>query len=162
MAPGGADARVRDLIARTTVRTKTWLERDGRFVIGDGGATLLLALLEHGSLLGAAREITWSYRHAWGYLRQAEAVLGSPLTMARSGRGPARGTLLTETGRLVLERLLAIRNSLDDALGMTGPTRAEIAARGRRRVRARADRTTPRRGLPAAPEATRPRPADLG
>src|SRR5262245_27766664 len=111
----GLAEEVRARIARTTVRTKTWLELDGRFVIGDGGATLMLALLEHGSLLGAAREIKWSYRHAWGYLRQAEAVLGAPLTQSRSGRGPARGTLLTETGRLVLERLLAIRNALDDA-----------------------------------------------
>lgn len=115
------------------MKTKTWLELDGHFVIGDGGATLMLAILERGSLLAAAREIGWSYRHAWGYLKQAEARLGAPLTASRAGRGPARGTLLTETGRLVLERLLAIRNTLDDALGATGPTRAEIAARGRRR-----------------------------
>ena len=117
------------------MKTKTWLEVDGHFVIGDGGATLMLAILEHGSLLAAAREIKWSYRHAWGYLKHAEAALGAPLTVCRSGRGAARGTLLTETGRLVLERLLAIRNTLDDTLGPTGPTRAEIAARGRRQRR---------------------------
>lgn len=93
----------------------------------------MLAILEHGSILRAAREIKWSYRHAWGYLKQAEAVLGAALTVSRAGRGAARGTLLTETGRLVLERLLAVRNRLDDALGPTGPTRADIAARGRRR-----------------------------
>jgi molybdate transport repressor ModE-like protein len=131
--PGAAVQSVRDNIVRAAVKTKTWLELDGRFVIGDGGAALLLALLEHGSLLAAAREIRWSYRHAWGYLKQAQAVLGAPLTVSRPGRGPARGTLLTETGRLVLERLLAMRNRLDDAVGPTGPTRAEIAARGRRR-----------------------------
>ena len=160
--PSPVPEDVRASIARTTVRTKTWLELDGQFVIGDGGATLMLALLEHGSLLGAAREITWSYRHAWGYLRQAEAVLGAPLTQSRSGRGPARGSLLTETGRLVLEKLLAIRNSLDDALGTTGPTRAEIAARGQRRGRAQSDRATPRGGRPAesdsARRTARPRP----
>ncbi len=110
---------------RAAVKTKAWLELDGRFVIGDGGATLLLAILEHGSLLAAAREIRWSYRHAWGYLRQAEAVLG----------GAARGTVLTTHGRMVLEQLLAIRNTLDDTLGPTGPTRAEISARGQPRRR---------------------------
>ena len=126
---------VRHDIARAAVKTKTWLELDGRFVIGDGGAALLLAILEHGSLLRAAREIRWSYRHAWGYLRHAEAVLGAPLTVSRPGRGAARGTLLTEHGRMVLERLLTIRNTLDDTLGPTGPTVAEISARGLRRQR---------------------------
>jgi molybdenum-dependent DNA-binding transcriptional regulator ModE len=48
------------------VKTKVWLERDGQFVVGDGGLRLLLGVLEHGSLMRAAREIRWSYRHAWG------------------------------------------------------------------------------------------------
>ena len=129
-APGQS---VRANIFRAAVKTKTWLELDGQFVIGDGGAALMLAILEHGSLLGAAREIRWSYRHAWGYLRHAEAVLGAPLTVSRSGRGAARGTMLTDAGRLLLERLLAIRNSLDDTVGQTGPTRADIASRGGQR-----------------------------
>ena len=93
----------------------------------------MLAILERGSLLAAAREIQWSYRHAWGYLKHAEAVLGGPLTVSRSGRGPARGTQLTENGRVLLERLLTIRNTLDDTLGPTGPTKADISARGRPR-----------------------------
>jgi molybdate transport repressor ModE-like protein len=126
---------VRADIFRAAVKTKTWLELDGHFVIGDGGATLLLAILERGSLLAAARQIRWSYRHAWGYLRHAEAVLGAPLTVSRPGRGAARGTLLTEQGRILLERLLMIRNTLDDTLGPTGPTAAEISARGRPRRR---------------------------
>jgi molybdate transport system regulatory protein len=121
---------VRRNIIAARLRTKTWLELDGQFVIGDGGLKLLLAIIERGSLLAAARDIGWSYRHAWGYLRQAEAVLGASLTVSRPGRGPARGTLLTEAGRLVLEKLLAIRNRLDDALGATGPTSGEVAAKG--------------------------------
>jgi molybdate transport system regulatory protein len=121
---------VRRNIIAARLRTKTWLELDGQFVIGDGGLKLLLAIIERGSLLAAARDIGWSYRHAWGYLRQAEAVLGASLTVSRPGRGPARGTLLTEAGRLVLEKLLAIRNRLDDALGPTGPTSHEVAAKG--------------------------------
>ena len=150
---GAAVQSARDNIIRTTVKTKTWLELDGRFVIGDGGATLMLGILERGSLLAAAREIRWSYRHAWGYLKHAETVLGTPLTVSRSGRGPARGSLFTDTGRLVLERLLAIRNTLDDTLGPTGPTRTEIAARGRIRrgsssARARHERGHARRGKP--------------
>jgi molybdate transport system regulatory protein len=131
--PTGDEAVVQSVrrnIIAARLRTKTWLELDGRFVIGDGGLRLLVAIIECGSLLGASRQIGWSYRHAWGYLRRAQGALGAPLTTSRAGRGPARGTLLTECGRLVLERLLAIRNQLDDAMGPTGPTPSEIAARG--------------------------------
>jgi molybdate transport system regulatory protein len=123
----------------TTIKTKVWLERDGRFVIGDGGLKLLLGVLEHGSLLGAAKEIGWSYRHAWGYLKQAETALGVSLTTPRPGKGASRGMALTETGRLVLEELVTARNRIDDAVGPSGPTPSDIAARGRRRRRLAAD-----------------------
>jgi len=136
--PIDASTRIRDLSdhpRRTVIKTKVWMERDGRFVVGDGGLKLLLGVLEHGSLLGAAKEIGWSYRHAWGYLKQAEAALGASLTMPRPGKGASRGMALTETGRLVLEQLVAVRNRIDDAVGPSGPTSKDIAARGRRRRR---------------------------
>jgi molybdate transport repressor ModE-like protein len=117
------------------VKTKVWLDRGGHFVIGDGGLRLLLAIIEHGSLLGAAREIGWSYRHAWGYLRRAEAALGTPLTEPRPGKGASRGTAVTEAGRLVIERLAEVRSRIDDAVGPLGPTAADVAARGRRLAR---------------------------
>ena len=120
------------ILPETVVKTKVWLEHDGHFVIGDGGLRLLLGILEHGSLLAAARQIRWSYRHAWGYLRRAEASLGTPLTVPRPGKGASRGTMLTEAGRLVIERLAEIRNRIDDAVGPLGPTEAEVASRGRR------------------------------
>ena len=123
----------------TVIKTKVWMEREGRFVIGDGGLKLLLGVLEHGSLLGAAKEIRWSYRHAWGYLKQAEAALGTPLTIPRPGKGASRGMALTEMGRLVLEQLVAARNRIDDAVGPSGPTSKDIAARGRRHRRRAAD-----------------------
>ena len=121
------------------VKTKVWLEHDGQFVVGDGGLKLLLGILEHGSLLGAARQIRWSYRHAWEYLRRAETALGMPLTRPRPGKGSSRGSALTEAGRLAIERLAAIRNKIDDAVGPLGPTAAEVAARGKRRKRTMRD-----------------------
>ena len=115
------------------------MELNDHFVIGDGGLKLLLGVLEHGSLLGAARDIGWSYRNAWGYLKRAEAALSAPLTTPRPGKGASRGMALTETGRIVLEQLMAVRNRIDDAVGPSGPTPKDIAARGRRRPRHVAD-----------------------
>lgn len=110
-----------------------WLEHEGRFVMGDGGLKLLEAIERLGSLAAAVRAMGWSYRHAWGYLRRAEAVLGVPLLTPRAGRGAARGAELTEHGHRLLARLAAARASVDAAVGRTGPSPDEIAARGRRR-----------------------------
>jgi molybdate transport system regulatory protein len=110
-----------------------WLERDGRFVMGDGGLQLLEAIERLGSLAAAVRAMGWSYRHAWGYLRRAEGVLGVPLLAARAGRGSGRGAVLTEHGQRLRARLAAARASVDTAVGPTGPSPDEIAAHGRRR-----------------------------
>ena len=132
-----------EILRGVVIKTKVWMEREGRFVIGDGGLKLLLGVLEHGSLLRAAKQIGWSYRHAWGYLKEAESALGAPLATPRPGKGASRGMALTETGRLVLEQLVAARNRIDDAVGPSGPTPSDIAARGRRHQR-RASDGTPR------------------
>jgi molybdate transport system regulatory protein len=113
------------------LKTRLWLEVDGRFVIGDGGVQLLLGVRRDGSLAAAVRRIGWSYRHAWGYLRRAEAALGAPLTTARAGKGRAGGAVLTGLGERVVAQLPEARARIDDAVGPSGPTRREIAARGR-------------------------------
>jgi molybdate transport system regulatory protein len=140
----GALQSAHESILAAQPKTKIWLEHGGRFMIGDGGLHLLEGIARSGSLAEAVREIGWSYRHAWGYLRRAESVLGAPLLLTRPGKGAARGTTLTPAGRLLLERLRALRDRIDEALGPTGPTRDEIASRGRLHPRRRA-KTTRRR-----------------
>jgi len=92
-----------------TIRTKVWLELEGRFVIGEGGLDLLEAVERLRSLTGAAQAVGWSYRHAWGYLRNAERVLGAKLVVTLPGRGGARGTRLSPVGRLFLKQLQRAR-----------------------------------------------------
>ena len=132
-------------ILTARVRTKVWLETGGRFVMGDGGLRLLEGVARLGSLAAAVRDIGWSYRHAWGYIRHAETVLGTPLLVPRPGKGRHRGAVLTEHGHQLLLRLRSARARVDAALGESGPTLDEIASRGglggapgRRRVTARA------------------------
>jgi molybdate transport system regulatory protein len=133
-------------IIAAQVKTKVWLELSGEFFVGDGGIYLLGGILQHGSLAQAVREIGWSYRHAWGYLRRVERALKTPVVRNRPGRGAARGMELTETGHLLLERLRALRDRIDDALGPSGPTLAEVAARGRGIRPAPRTRQTPAAG----------------
>lgn len=138
-------------IVAAQVKTKVWLELGGEFFAGDGGIHLLVGIARYGSLARTVREMGWSYRHAWGYLQRAERALQMPIVRNRAGRGIARGMELTETGHFLLERLRALRDRIDEALGPTGPTPAEVAARGRAGQSGRsrrapsARRTTPRR-----------------
>jgi molybdate transport system regulatory protein len=118
------------------LRTKVWLEREGAFVIGDGGLQLLLEVRAQGSLLAAARRIGWSYRHAWQYLRRAEHALGAALVVPRPGKGARRGTELTAEGARLLGLLRGAREQVDQATGVSGPTRSEVTVRGgRQRMR---------------------------
>lgn len=97
---------VRRCIGTLTLRRKLWIELDGRFAIGEGGAELLREVERRGSLAEAARRVGWSYRHAWGYLRRAESVLGVSLMLTRPGKGSARGTVITRAAREIVGALL--------------------------------------------------------
>jgi molybdate transport system regulatory protein len=96
------DQHVRSFIPGLSVRSKIWLEVNGRFAIGEGGLELLNAISVIGSLAGAAQQVGWSYRHAWGYLRRAENVLGVRLLTTRVGKGAARGATLTPHARRLI------------------------------------------------------------
>lgn len=119
------------------VRAKVWLERDGDFVIGEGGLQLLRDVEAHGSLSAAVRQIGWSYRHAWSYLRRAERALGAALVVPRPGKGLQRGTVLTPAGKRALELLGEVSGRVTRTAGALGPRREESAARGRTGSRAR-------------------------
>jgi molybdate transport system regulatory protein len=96
-------------IYRLELRTKVWIEFGGHFVIGEGGADLLSQIDKHRSLTRAAREVGWSYRHAWGYLRRAEQALSCSLAEAIPGKGPRRGMRLSISGRQLLKTLANAR-----------------------------------------------------
>jgi molybdate transport system regulatory protein len=97
---------VRSCIGTLTLRRKAWIELDGRFAIGEGGAGLLREIDREGSLAEGARRVGWSYRHAWGYIRRAEGVLGTALVSTRPGKGSARGTVITPAAREIVEMLI--------------------------------------------------------
>jgi molybdate transport system regulatory protein len=96
------DQHVRSCITGVTIRSKRWLEVDGQFAIGEGGGELLRAIESKGSLVRAALHVGWSYRHAWGYVKEAESVLGLKLVSAKAGKGPTRGMRITREAQSVL------------------------------------------------------------
>ncbi len=80
---------------------------------------LLDAIQNAGTILQAAKEMKLSYRHAWGLLREAESVFGTPLLEKNRGRGTTltrfASTLLWADKR-ISARLSAILESLSSEL----------------------------------------------
>jgi hypothetical protein len=79
--------RVPSCITDVSVRSRVWLEVRGEFAIGQGGIDLLVRIQQRGSLARAARDLGWSYRHAWGYVRRAERILQVGLITTRTAKG---------------------------------------------------------------------------
>lgn len=84
-----------------------------------GLLALLAAVQEGGAIAQAARSVGLSYRHAWGQIKQAEALFGHALLDAGRGRG-SRLTPLAEkliwADRRILARLSPLLQSLASEL----------------------------------------------
>lgn len=84
------------------VGAKTWLEKDGVFLISEGRARLLRYVDETGSISEAARRMGMSYRHAWGVLKKISRALGEDIVDSRKGGKRGGSTQLSELGKKIL------------------------------------------------------------
>ena len=75
-----------------SIRSKIWLEVDGKRLIGEGRAQLLNLIANHGSINAASKEMGISYRKAWSIVKDMEDVLGDELVSKH--RGGAGGACL--------------------------------------------------------------------
>jgi molybdate transport system regulatory protein len=109
-------ADMHDRSHRLAVRHKVWLNAGRRFALGDGGVMLLRAIDTMGSIRAAAEHTGWSYRHALGYLDNAERSVGFRLLERARGGHDRGGAALTPHGRDFLRRYDRFRRQLDRAL----------------------------------------------
>lgn len=86
------------------VNYRVWVSSDeGHEILGDDEWLLLKYIDEFGSLKAAADKMGFSYRKAWGDLRDTEQNLG--LTLIEKFRGGDQGgsTILTNEGKHLIE-----------------------------------------------------------
>ncbi len=96
---------------------RMWLVYRGKNVLGKGGADLLKAIEETGSLSAAAKSLGMSYRYAWSYIAKIEERMGEPVVFStRGGRGGGGGMRLTELGRGLLRLYRRFENLLEKAM----------------------------------------------
>lgn len=104
-------------------KSKNWLEKDGKVIIGEGRATLLKYILEFESLTKAAEEMGMSYRHAWGIVQEINEVLGKEIIHSERGGVDGGKTQLTDEGKRLLEDFDKMNGTVQtlSSLGMRTP-----------------------------------------
>ncbi|MFQ6127292.1 MAG: NUDIX domain-containing protein [Thermoplasmata archaeon] len=111
------------------MRAKTWLEKDGIFLIGEGRARLLKYVDETGSISEAARRMRMSYRHAWGVLKKISHAAGGEVVYSKRGGKRGGRTRLSEIGKKILNAYEKGNSSVQTFLE-GGPRHPRIAVDG--------------------------------
>ncbi len=96
------------------IKSKLWIEVDGRPVFGRGRRFLLEAVGKHGSINQAAREINISYRKAWGFIKAMEAWLGFKLIERQTGGRNGGGATLTEEARDFIDKYKSLESGIKE------------------------------------------------
>jgi len=119
-------------------------DASGRRVLGKGGAEILDAISEYGSILAAAKNLGMSYKFVWDYLVRMQKRLDHPVIVThRGGADPCKkrgggGTALTPLGRALLREFEStqhlIRNTLSGKNKMLTLQRVTFTHRNRTRL----------------------------
>lgn len=94
------------------IKSKLWIEVDGKPVFGRGRRFLLEAIDKYGSINQAARDINISYRKAWGYIKAMEERLGLKLIERQTGGRNGGGATLTEEAKEFLKKYEELENGI--------------------------------------------------
>lgn len=97
------------------MRYKVWLE-EGEHVFGEGLFTLLREIEQEGAINRAAKNLSMSYRQAWGRIKKAEKRLGFKLLLTRTGGEAGGGAELTPQGKRLLESYNRFRQQVEEAI----------------------------------------------
>jgi len=84
------------------VKSKVWLEKDGKLFMGFGRATLLERIDQLGSISAAARSMHLAYRNAWLWVEAMNRLAPSPLVEKSTGGARGGYARLTDAGRKII------------------------------------------------------------
>lgn len=101
------------------LRSKVWLMKDKKPIIGTGRALLLSLIHEKGSISRAAQEMGMSYRTAWGKIKAMEKRLGYPVVLSKTGGGGGGHTSLTTEGKELLQNYQILISTVREAADKT-------------------------------------------
>jgi molybdate transport system regulatory protein len=108
------------------LKLKLQLYCGDEIAMGPGKAQLLEAIGEHGSISGAARALSMSYRRAWLLVDTMNRCFAEPLVDAHAGGGKAAGARLTAAGKAALAAYRRLSAQVEE--GSAGPAYEALQA----------------------------------
>ena len=103
--------------AGIVVRSKVWLEKDGKLFMGWGRASLLEQIDKLGSISAAAKSMKLAYRNAWLWVEAMNRLSSKPLVEKATG-GPHGGyARLTEEGKRIVKEYKEKRGKVRKVTG---------------------------------------------
>jgi molybdate transport system regulatory protein len=98
-----------------SLKSKLWLEVQGRPIIGEGRMAMLQAIQDHRSILQASRETGISYRRMRGAIRDMENGMGQSLVITRRGGKEGGYAELTPAAIALLDAFKSLSKGFQDA-----------------------------------------------
>jgi len=98
------------------LRSKIWLEKDGKLYMGWGRVTLLERIDELGSISAAAKSMKLAYRNAWLWVEAMNRLSPTPLVEKTAGGARGGHARLTEEGRRIVNEYKQKRGRVRDVL----------------------------------------------
>ncbi|MFI5449511.1 MAG: winged helix-turn-helix domain-containing protein [Candidatus Bathyarchaeia archaeon] len=100
---------------------RLYLNANGKRVLGKGGAQILEAIEDCGSISAAAEELGMSYKFVWDYLTRIRRILKIPIVVTYRGgaqrhRKGGGGATLTPFARKMLEEFHSTETELKQNL----------------------------------------------
>ena len=84
------------------IKSRIWIELDGKEFLGEGKVQLLRAIDQTGSLSKAAKSLNISYKKAWHLMNTVNKTTISPVTVNTIGGKGGGGTELTPYGKSLI------------------------------------------------------------
>jgi molybdate transport system regulatory protein len=98
------------------MRSKVWLEKDGRLFMGWGRVTLLERIDRLGSISAAARSMNLSYRNAWLWVEAMNRLAPAPLVEKSTGGVGGGRARVTGEGRKIVSEFMEKRGKVREIL----------------------------------------------
>ncbi|MBU0570911.1 MAG: LysR family transcriptional regulator [Candidatus Omnitrophica bacterium] len=96
------------------VRSKIWLEENGKLIFGEGKSKIFKAIQEFRSINKAAESMGISFRHAWSYISEIEKRTGVKLVERVKGGAGGGGSRLTEYATEIMRKYDILKDKIDN------------------------------------------------
>jgi molybdate transport system regulatory protein len=93
------------------IKSRIWIEADGKTLLGEGRVSLLKAIDETGSLSKAAKSLGMSYKKAWSLIDVVNSRAKKPVITSSIGGKGGGGTELTAYGRSLIKSFETINEN---------------------------------------------------